>query len=107
MKINLKSVTAVAVLLTFATPMIATAAIKTSQISDDRISVRYSASDLNTAAGKNDLETQIKRAARKICGPVTFSKVRSLTQIKANKTCFAETVTRAMERVPASGTTAG
>ena len=106
MKMNLKSVMAAAVLLSLATPMMATAAIKTSQISDNKIVVRYSASELDSAVGRRYLETEIKRAARKICGSVNFMQVRSLNRIAASKACYAEAVSNAMETIHGNTTTA-
>ena len=106
MKINPKSVIAAAVLFTFATPMLATAAVKTSQISDNKIAVSYNASELETAVGKRYLENEIKRAARKVCGSTSYSDVRSLKEVSANRTCYAETVSNAMERIHGHTSTA-
>ena len=63
MKINLKTVLAAAVVFTLTAPIAANAAIKTNRISDDKIAVSYSTSDLDTAAGKLYLEAEVKRAA--------------------------------------------
>ncbi|HIG42008.1 MAG: UrcA family protein [bacterium] len=106
MKINPKSVIAAAVLFTLTTPMMATAAVKTSQISDNKIVVSYNASELKTVVGKRYLENEIKRAARKICGSTSYSDVRSVRQVSANKTCYAETVSNSMERIQGHTSTA-
>ena len=106
MKINPKSVIAAAVVFTLMTPMMASAVVKTNQVSEDRIVLSYSASELDTAVGRRYLEAKIERAAKKICGSGSFAEVRSIRQVNSNKSCYTEAVNNAMESLEGRTTTA-
>ena len=98
MNVNFKN-TVTALVLTLTMPMLANAAIKTSQVSENKISVSYSQYDLKTATGRAAVERQVRQAARRICGPVGYTQAGSVKKVIVNKACFDEAVENAMDSV--------
>ncbi len=99
MNFNHKSAVAAIALFALTTPMMAGAVIKTSQVSEDQIKVSYSASELTTEEGKDQLARQIRKAARKVCGPLNYTKVGSARQVQENRACYAEAVENASHAI--------
>ena len=99
MKINPKGTMAAAVLFTLMIPMMASAVVKTTQVSEDKIVLSYHAVEMDTALGRKYLEIQIRNAARKVCGFESYSKVRSVGRYMKSKTCYRDSVSSAMGRL--------
>jgi len=105
MKLNPKSTIAAAVLFTLMTPMMASAVVKTNQVSEEKIVLSYSAFELDSSAGRQYVEAKIKSAARKVCGYTGYSKDRSLSRFMDSKECYKDAVSGAMERIESRVTT--
>ena len=103
---NLKNTIIAAGILALTTPMMASAIIKTNQVSEEKSVVLYTVSELETETGRAQIKRQVKRAARRLCGPVDIRQAGSLKHGSVNKACFNNAVDNAMERVYGSSVTA-
>ena len=82
-----------------AAPVMATAAIKTTQLSENEIRISYDADELNSHDGRVELELQIQTAARKICGPWSYAQNGSAQHVKQGRACYLEAVKNAARTV--------
>ena len=95
MKFNYKTVIATAAFVALTTPLMVNAAIKSTQMENSEITISYHVSDLNTAFGKAEIQTQIRQAARKVCGKVSLREAGSLRIFSQARVCYNESVDRA------------
>ena len=96
MKFNYKTVIVTAAFVALTSPLMVNASIKSSQVESSEIVITYHASALNSAAGKTKIEFQIRDAARKVCGKVARNQAGSLQNFIRGRTCYRESVDRAM-----------
>jgi UrcA family protein len=66
------------------------------------VTVQYHASDLATEEGVLELHSQIKRAAKGICGPTGLRMAGSLSEMARNRECYEEAVEVAISQVGSS-----
>ena len=95
MKIQGKSIILAATITALTTPMLANAVVKSSDPEIVSVTVRYNGYHLNSQEGKAIVERKIRKAAHKICGPTSYSELRSLRQLSANRACYDEAVENA------------
>ncbi len=63
------------------------------------ITIQYTASELANEEGLDNLYGQIKRAARKVCGPTGLREAGGLSTAARNRECFEEAVSAAVSQV--------
>lgn len=63
------------------------------------ITVDYSDLNLASASGQQVLYKRIENAATEICGHTDYRRAGGLSEARANRACFEETMSRAMSRV--------
>jgi len=98
MNINLKNTLVSLGIFALTTPMMAGAVIKTESVNEDKAVILYSAHEMNSEAGRSQIERQVRDAARKICGPVNI-QAGTIRQRVANKACYDEAVGNALDGV--------
>ena len=97
---NIRNITVIATTcFALASPMLASAAIKTSQVAVDKIVISYDASEMNQPGGLARVERAVRKAAEKICGADSYGKTKSLQDLSASKTCFNDAVDNALQGV--------
>ena len=96
---NSKTLAIFGLVATLAIPVVSQAAIKTNRIEGDKVVVTYSKSELQTASGRAAIESQLQRAALKICGHDSYNEVRSLSHVSDQKSCLNDTVQNAMRQL--------
>jgi UrcA family protein len=99
MKFNYKTVIATTAFIAMMSPLMASAAIKSSQIENTEITVVYNAAELSSTYGRARVETLVRQAARQVCGDVSLRQAGSLRNASANKTCYNDAVEKAMNTV--------
>ena len=102
MKFNYKTVIATAAFVALTSPLLVNASIKSTEMENSEITITYHASDLNSAFGKAEIETQIRQAARQVCGKVSRSQAGSLRIYSLARACYNESVDRAMTSLEAN-----
>jgi UrcA family protein len=63
--------------------------------------VTFSRADLATADGRELLERRIRRAAEKVCGPLSYRDAGSLGILAERRECYNRAVDQAMSEVAA------
>ncbi len=63
------------------------------------VTIQYDATDLATEEGVIELHSQIKRAARHICGPTSLHRAGSLNMATRNRECSEEAIQVAVSQV--------
>ena len=66
---------------------------------DADVKVNLRGLDLNSHNGQEILYSRLEKAAKKICGPSSMHQAGSLARALANKSCFKETLSRAVGSV--------
>jgi len=106
MKFNYKTIITTTAFIALVTPLIAGAAIKSSHYDHSEVVISYHSTELNSFKGRAGIETQIRQAARKICGPATLISAGSLKNAMANKSCYTAAVDKAMDDINGMSITA-
>jgi len=83
-------------------PAIASAEVKSKQITEGEVRVTYNASDTATNYGRVELERQIRRAAKDVCGPQNLRRAGSLGQLMDNRNCYEKAVADALKSISAT-----
>ena len=83
-----------------ATPFVASAAIKTNQTDDNRIVINFDAATLESAETRNQLQVEIRKAAKEVCGVETLRNSQSLRNYSAAKSCYRDAVENALSELP-------
>lgn len=96
MKLSSKSAVAAIVVGLMILPMMSQAAIKSTEVSSDRVVVTYKVEDLKSTQGRAALESKIRSAASEVCGNASYSQVRSLSTISKHRSCYHKAVAGAL-----------
>jgi UrcA family protein len=99
MKFNYKTVIATTAFIALVSPLMASAAIKSTNVEHSEVTVAYSPVELNSKYGKARVENLIQVAARQVCGDISLRKAGSLRNVVANKSCYNDAVEKAMNTV--------
>jgi UrcA family protein len=94
-----KQIVSIVVAVAFAVPILASAHVEIEKLEENKVVVSYNPQEASTAAGRVELERQIRRAAAEVCGPQRLGKAGSLAEFVVNRACFKETLTKAMLKV--------
>jgi len=96
MKLISKSAVAAIVVGLMTVPVISQAAIKSTEVSSDRVVITYQVEDLKSVQGRAKLEREIRTAASEVCGNVSYSKSRSLASVAKQRSCYHTAVAEAL-----------
>ncbi|MFT4798029.1 MAG: UrcA family protein [Candidatus Azotimanducaceae bacterium] len=96
MKLSSKSAVAAIVVGLMTLPIMSQAAIKSTEVSSDRVVVTYKVEDLKSAQGRATLENEIRSAASEVCGNVSYTRTRSLSSISKQRSCYHKAVAGAL-----------
>ena len=96
MKNIIKSV-ALAMALTI--PAIASAEVTANHVTVGEVRITYTAADAQSSYGRKELERQIRRAAKKVCGSQSIQRARSVRQLMENRSCYDKAVENAMRSI--------
>lgn len=96
MKLSSKSAIAAVVVGLMTLPVMSQAAVKSTQLSSDSVAVTYQIEDLKSAQGRANLEREIRIVASEVCGSANYSKVRSLSDLSKERSCYHTAVTEAL-----------
>ena len=104
MKFNYKTVIATAAFVALTSPLMVNASIKSNQAEPSGIAISYFASDLNSASGKAKIESQIRQAAKMVCGAATPERAGSLRVFaqSQNRACYKKSVDKALTSLEGS-----
>jgi UrcA family protein len=70
--------------------------------STESVSISYTNADLHTEEGRAILQSKIKHAAEKVCGPTSFREAGSIANASHNRKCVNDAVTAAASQLDAS-----
>lgn len=96
MKLSLKSAVAAIVVGLMTLPVMSQAAVRSTQVSADRVVITYQVEDLKSAQGRAHLESEIRAAASEVCGNVSYKKTRSLASVSKQRSCYHNAVAEAL-----------
>lgn len=99
MKYNYKTVFAAAALVALTTPMVASASLKSNQFENSEVTITYNVTDLRSEFGKARIESQVRQAARKVCGKVNLREAGSVRRVVASRTCYNNAIEKAMKSI--------
>lgn len=88
--------TAMVLVASMAASVGATAAIKST---GDAVRVDISDLDVTTTDGRAMMEHRLKRAAKEVCGSQDVKRAGSLANARANRACFNESLSQAINSV--------
>ena len=97
-----KQIFSIAVAAAFAIPSLASADVEIQTVEEGKVLVSYDVKELSTEEGRAKLESQIRRAADRVCGPRTIREAGSFAQSVDNRNCYKAAVARAMRTVNSS-----
>ena len=80
-------------------PAIASAEVTLKQLTEQEVSVTYTADDAVTSTGRTALEFQIRRAAEKVCGSQNLLRAGSVRQVMENRRCYQKAVADALNSI--------
>lgn len=102
MKLHKHRIVFSAALLAAASPLVAApahAAYTGPGMAQESISVAIADLNLSSEAGVAALYKRLQRAAETVCGPQDLRAAGSMTALRMNKTCYAETLDRAVASI--------
>ena len=94
-----KLIKPITLIMALAIPAIASAEVKLNQVAENEVRVTYSADDAATSYGRVELERQIRRAAKQVCGAQDLRSAGSIGQVMKNRNCYQKAVTDALSSI--------
>ena len=80
-------------------PALASAEINSRQIAETEVRITFDSADTRTNYGRIELERQVRRAAKKVCGEQQPLRSGSFSQSTANRVCVKETVEATLRKL--------
>jgi len=80
-------------------PAIARADIAVVNVTAGKVRITYTLADAASSYGRKELESQIRRAAKKVCGAQNFQRTCSVKQLMENRSCYDKAVAEAMKSI--------
>lgn len=99
MKFNYKTAITTTAFIALVTLFMASASLKTSHPTHSEVTIAYSSAELNSYIGKASIESQIRQAARQVCGSVILREAGSLKNARSNQSCYVSAVEDAMSSI--------
>ena len=78
---------------------IASADITAKNVTVGEVRITYTTADAASSYGRKELESQIRRAAKKVCGAQNFQRTCSVKQLMENRSCYDKAVAEAMKSI--------
>ena len=105
MKFIIKTVIATTAFVAMVAPVLSHAGMKVSDQEHSAVAVSYHQVELRTAAGKSKVESQIRQAARQVCGSPSVRESGSVKSASANKSCYDHAVEKGLSSITKSPVT--
>ena len=99
MKLGKKNVIALVAAGIFSVPMVASAAVKTSQVEADTVVITFEKADVMTPEGRATLEREVRTAAKLVCVNSDYSRDRSLRVLSETRSCYHSAVSGALKNI--------
>jgi UrcA family protein len=80
-------------------PALASAEINSRQIAETEVRITFDSADTRTNYGRIELERQVRRAAKKVCGEQQPLRSGSFSQSTVNRVCVKETVEATLRKL--------
>lgn len=94
-----KQIYSIAVVASVLISSMASADVDVDKISEDTVVISYSSTEAATLSGRNELISEVRRAAEKVCGPQSLGQAGSLTEMLENRACFDRAVAKALTTI--------
>ncbi len=91
-----------ALIMALTIPAIASADVTANNVTVGEVHITYTAADAASSYGRKELESQIRRAAKEVCGEQNLQRTRSLRQLLKNRSCYDKAVSDAMKSISTS-----
>ena len=88
-----------ALVMALTIPAIASADVKANRVTEGEVHISYTTADATSSYGRKELERQIRRAAKKVCGVQSIQRARSVRQLMENRSCYDKAVADAMKSI--------
>ncbi len=88
-----------ALVMALTIPAIASADITAKNVTVGEVRITYTTADVASSYGRKELESQIRRAAKKVCGAQNFQRARSVKQLMENRSCYDKAVAESMKSI--------
>ncbi len=92
-----------AFLVALSVPALASAEINSDQVADTEVRITFNSADANTSYGRIELERQVRRAAKKVCGEQRAVRSGSFRQATENRACIKRAVEVTMRKLNLDG----
>ena len=80
-------------------PTLASADVESNQVNENEVVVTYNAAEATTESVSIELERQVRRAAKKVCGPQYMRSAGSLRRWSQNRDCYKNAVADALDSI--------
>ncbi|GJM12244.1 MAG: hypothetical protein DHS20C12_06470 [Pseudohongiella sp.] len=80
-------------------PALASAEINSDQVAEEEVRITYNSADISTSYGRVELERQVRRAARKVCGEQQPLRSGSFRQSTISRECVKKTVEETLRKL--------
>ena len=87
-------------------PTLASAHIESNQVNENEVVVTYNAAEATTESVSIELERQVRRAAKKVCGPHDMSRAGGMRRSLQNRDCYKNAVADALDSIKKTSKTA-
>lgn len=81
-----------ALIVALGVPALASAEINSNQVAEEEVRITFNSADTQSSYGRIELERQVRRAAKKVCGEQALLRSGSFRQVTANRECLKKTV---------------
>lgn len=85
-----------AIIMALTVPAVASADVEMNQVNENEVLITYNTDEASTSQGRAELVHQIRRAARKVCGPLDLNRAGSMRVLAQNQNCYKKAVMDAL-----------
>ena len=87
-------------------PTLASADVESNQVNENEVVVIYNSAEATTESVSIELERQVRRAAKKVCGPQNLSRAGDTRRWLQNRDCYRNAVADALSSIKKTSKTA-
>ena len=80
-------------------PTLASADVESNQVNENEVVVTYNAAEATTESVSIELERQVRRAAKKVCGLQYMNPAGGLRRWSQNRDCYENAVADALDSI--------
>ncbi len=88
-----------ALIVALSVPALASAEINSNQVAETEVRITFNSADTNTSYGRSELERQVRRAAKKVCGEQQPLRSGSFRQSTENRECVKKAVEASLRKL--------